>query len=115
MSLHFWAGERECAGVTSVYRGPVLLTYDRRLNDMDPDDIPTLDASNMDGRVCAPEGRRQPAALMEFTAADGRALRLCDFGSAGEGGSPYRSWLAVDGVASVEFARDSPLRTTRVG
>jgi DUF1680 family protein len=115
MSLHFWAGERECEGLTSVYRGPVLLTYDRRLNDMDPDDIPALDASDMGGRICDGAGRLRPEVLVEFTAADGRAVRLCDFGSAGEGGSPYRSWLEIGGVAPVEFTRDSPLRTTRVG
>jgi len=27
MSLHYWAGERQCEGKTSIYRGPVLLTY----------------------------------------------------------------------------------------
>ncbi|MBI5396877.1 MAG: glycoside hydrolase family 127 protein, partial [Verrucomicrobia bacterium] len=28
MSLHYWAGERECAGTTSIYRGPLLLVYE---------------------------------------------------------------------------------------
>ncbi len=27
MSLHFWAGEKECQGKCSVYRGPILLAY----------------------------------------------------------------------------------------
>ena len=27
MRLHYWAGERECAGRTSIYRGPLLLAY----------------------------------------------------------------------------------------
>ncbi|MDD4888570.1 MAG: hypothetical protein PHU85_01465 [Phycisphaerae bacterium] len=40
-----------------------------------------------------------PRLLLEFVAADGRKLRLCDFGSAGEGGSPYRSWLVLDHAA----------------
>ena len=34
----------------------------------------------------------------EYTAPDGRKLRLCDFGSAGEGGSPYRSWLPAEEI-----------------
>ncbi|HWN94513.1 MAG TPA: hypothetical protein VNT99_05745 [Methylomirabilota bacterium] len=28
-------------------------------------------------------------------------MRLCDFASAGVGGSRYRSWLDVDGVAGL--------------
>ncbi len=28
MSLHFWVGERECAGKTSIYRGPILLVLE---------------------------------------------------------------------------------------
>ena len=114
MSPHYWAGERECDGLTSVYRGPVLLTYDRRFNEMDPDDIPSLDASELRGRMCDADGRRRPILLMEFASGAGRAVRLCDFGSAGEGGTPYRSWLDVRGVTPVEFTRLNPLRTTRV-
>ena len=113
MSLHFWAGERECDGLTSVYRGPLLLTYDRRFNEMDPDDIPALDASAMHGRMVEVDGRHRPLLLMEFPSLDGRALRLCDFGSAGEGGTPYRSWLDVRGPAPADFTRQNPLRTTR--
>jgi hypothetical protein len=36
--------------------------------------------------------------LVRFAAAGGRTLWLCDFGSAGEGGTPYRSWLAASGL-----------------
>lgn len=27
ISLHYWVGEKECEGKTSIYRGPILLTY----------------------------------------------------------------------------------------
>jgi DUF1680 family protein len=97
MGLHFWVGEEECAGKISVYRGPLLLTYDRRFNAMDPDDLPAVEPHGLKGRLVAWNGRLPPFLLMQFKAADGRVLRLCDFGSAGEGGSPYRSWLPYAG------------------
>jgi len=114
-SLHFWRGERECAGKTSIYRGPLLLTYDRRFNEMDPEQIPALDAMALAGKVVPSHDWIPPMLLMEFTATDGRMLRLCDFGSAGVGGSPYRSWFEVKNVGDTPFSRTSPLRSGRVG
>jgi hypothetical protein len=113
-SLHFWAGERECANKVSIYRGPILLTYDRRFNEMDPDDVPALDASALEGKPVAPGDWLAPMLLLEYRGADGRPVRLCDFASAGMGGSPYRSWLEVNGVTKTEFSRTNPLRTSRV-
>jgi DUF1680 family protein len=95
MSPHYWVGERECAGKVSVYRGPLLLAYDRRFNDVDPDDLPTLDARGLKGTQARWAGSMPPLFLTEFEGTDGRPLRLCDFGSAGEGGSPYISWLPI--------------------
>ena len=115
MSLHYWVGEKECEGKASIYRGPILLTYDRRLNTMDPDDIPPLDAASMKGGLMVNEKRLPTIVLLEYTAIDGRKLRLCDFGSAGEGGSPYVSWLTVKNVRKTPFTRDNPLRTGTSG
>ncbi len=113
-SLHYWAGERECAGKTSIYRGPILLTYGRRLNAMDPDRIPELDAIGLKAKLAAKSGRHhEPYVMLDCTATDGSRLRLCDFGSAGEGGSPYISWLKVRNVAACAFSRKNPLRTAR--
>ena len=95
MRPHFWTGRRECEGKTSVYRGPLLLAYDRRYNSMDPDDIPVLSAGNLGAKRVRWRHWLPPRLLLEFTARGGRRLRLCDFGSAGQGGSPYRSWLRV--------------------
>ena len=111
--LHYWVGERESAGKASIYRGPLLLAYDRRFNVMDPNDVPSLDARNMVGRNRSWTGRRQPLVLLEFAAEDGRVLQLCDFASAGDGGSPYRTWLDVHGVAASPFSRTNPLRSGR--
>jgi DUF1680 family protein len=98
MFLHMWTGELERAGKTSIYRGPILLTYDRRYNDVDPDDLPLLDARNLAYRHVDWPHWLPPAMLLEFTTRDDGTLRLCDFGSAGEGGTPYKSWLSVENV-----------------
>ena len=98
MTLYFWSGEEECAGKTSIYRGPILLTYDRRYNDMDPDEVPMLDARNLAFEKVAWPHWLPPMMLLEFSGVDGRKVRLCDFGSAGEGGTPYKSWLHVEHV-----------------
>lgn len=52
--------------------------------------------------------------LLRLTADDGRALTLCDFASAGSGGSPYRSWLRVRGDQSTAFSPRTPLRSGRI-
>jgi hypothetical protein len=59
------------------------------------------------------QGWLTPMLLLKFDTPDGRKLSLCDFGSAGSGGSPYRSWLKVDHVKSSPFSREEPLRTAR--
>ncbi len=96
MSLHGWTGANACAGLTSLYRGPLLLTYDRRFNTLGPDDVPTLDAAALVAVPTAWPGRLPPLLLLACPTSDGQTLYLCDFGSAGEGGTPYRSWLPVD-------------------
>ena len=37
-----------------------------------------------------------------------------DFASAGVGGSPYRSWLEVNGVSRTDFSESNPIRSSRV-
>jgi DUF1680 family protein len=93
MSLHIWAGQREQEGRVSLYRGPILLTYDQRFNTMDPDDVPPLDAEHLSYTVEKGEGSLSPWLRLRFPTADGRDLTLCDFASAGAAGTPYRSWL----------------------
>jgi uncharacterized protein len=112
-SLHFWVGEKECAGKASIYRGPLLLTYDRRFNTLDPTEIPLLDAHRLEGKLSSWSGRNPPIVLVDFETPDGRVLRLCDFASAGNGGSPYQSWLRMQGAVATPFARTNPLRSGR--
>ena len=114
MSLHYWAGDEECAGRVSIYRGPVLLTYDRRFNEMDPDDVPALDAPTLRGQLVATGGYGpKPILLVRFAAEGDRSVNLCDFASAGEAGSPYLSWLDVRGVTPTAFSHENPLRSGR--
>jgi DUF1680 family protein len=113
MTLHYWVGEQETLGKASIYRGPLLLAYDRCYNDMDPDDVPTLDARYLGCTTADWSGWTAPFLLLACTAADGRVVRLCDFGRAGEGGTPYRSWLPVSHVTSTPFSPTNPLRSSR--
>lgn len=109
LSMHYWRGEAECRDKVSIFRGPVLLTYDRRLNAVDPDEVPALDAVALRGNLVEAEAM----VALDVAAADGRKLRLCDFASAGEGGSPYRSWLRVANAPQTPFSRENPLRSGR--
>jgi DUF1680 family protein len=133
MSLHFWRGARECKGRTSIYRGPILLAYDQRYNlahartarlkvrtsnEWDPVPIrpvvPKIDARALTLRRVSWNDWLPPLLLVKCKAADGTAIHLCDFGSAGETGSPYASWLPVQhGPAAQEFTREHPLPTCR--
>ena len=113
MSEHFWTGEAECKGRVAMYRGPILMTYDRRFNDVDPDKLPRLDGRTLKRRRVEWKGRITPIMLFEYRDGKGRKLRLCDFGSAGEAGTPYVSWLSISGVPAGSFSRENPLRSVR--
>lgn len=94
MSLRAWVGEREAAGKASLYRGPLLLAYDRRFNAIDPEDVPALDLARLEASPIPWRGGwPAPWLLLRVPCADGRALVLCDFASAGMAGTPYRTWL----------------------
>jgi DUF1680 family protein len=135
MALRFWPGERDCAGLTSVYRGPILMAFDHRYNldlavgvekvTRDYDewkpridyglDVPALDAREMVERPIEWDDWLPPLLLLEFRSVDGRPVRLCDFGSAGKVGTPYMSWLPVEGVSQpAAFSPENPLRSVRV-
>jgi DUF1680 family protein len=134
MTLHYWAGERACDGLTSIYRGPILLTYDHRYNlhlteGQPPSvreidewhaenyfliDMPLLDAEKMIGHHIKWDDWLSPWLLFEYESIDGQVVRFCDFGSAGVTGTPYRSWMLTENAPeAVEFSRENPLRSTR--
>jgi DUF1680 family protein len=95
MRPHVWVGEREATGKVSLYVGPLLLAYDRQYNELDPDEIPALSARNLLSLtpLTSDDAPAQPWVMYRVECEGARELFLCDFASAGAGGTPYRSWL----------------------
>ncbi|MCJ8329243.1 MAG: glycoside hydrolase family 127 protein [Lentisphaeria bacterium] len=133
MSLHGWRGENECKGKSSLYRGPILLTYDHRYNpehakkgkdlvrkenDQGASDhlaIPTIDAKTLKGKPVHWDDWHAPQLLLEFKVPGGKTIRLCDFASAGETGTPYVTWLPVKNAPkAIPFSKENPLRSSRL-
>ena len=110
---HFWVGEGRCAGQVSIYRGPLLLAYDRAYNDLAPDALPQLDAARLSLTPITVRGRYDPFLLVSVVPPGHPPIRLCDFGSAGYQGTFYRSWLPGTGAPPVAFNQANPLRSTR--
>ncbi len=122
---HFWAGERECAGLTSLYRGPLLLAYDQRYNPHlaaesplgpIPDDcfkvsrdhlpVPVINAARLEDTPLEWKDWHPPLLLLRAATDQNQPVYLCDFASAGAAGTLYRSWLPVSRVG-----RPSPFRS----
>lgn len=133
LALHVWEGARDCEGLASIYRGPILMTYDHRYNLNNSDggqqvrdtatwdratcmlDIPYLDASRLKPKRVAWTDWLPPMLLLEVKGESGRPVRLCDFGSAGEAGTPYCSWLPVTNCpVPAPFSKENPLRSSQV-
>lgn len=114
MSTHYWVGEKELEGKASIYYGPIVLAYDRHYNNYNLENIPLLDARNLS--LVMTSGTRWIEPFMNFhvEGSEEQSLWLCDFASAGVTGTPYRSWLAIEGVSPVPFSRDSPKRICRI-
>ncbi len=117
MPLRYESGDLEAFGKISVYRGPLLLAYDLRLNDFDEAKIPAImPAMLRDARVSFPEpvpdqeriGRFAPWLLVEIPAGKDARLRLCDFATAGSTGSRYLSWLPAREIVPPPPVCDSP-------
>jgi len=103
LGLRYEVGDREAAGKVSLYRGPLLLAYDQRLNEFDEAAVPPLDLTKLaqaqvveTGLGGPGRGRMgpKPWLTLDLPTAGG-PLRLCDFASAGATGTRYRSWLAA--------------------
>ena len=110
LSPHVWTGERGCTGRVSLYRGPILLTYDPRFNAGGPSDPAPIDLSKTNLSVSSWKGTQPPILLVEARTPAG-SINLCDFASAGFDGSPYRSWFRAEHASPVAFSREHPWRS----
>jgi len=99
MSPHFWEGERECAGKTSLYCGPILLVWDQRFNSGRLDEIPAIDGKNIQLNAVTVNDYPQPICVYRVEIEDGNDIILCDFATAGMTGTLYRSWLTIINLA----------------
>ena len=101
--------------MVSLYRGPVLLAYDPRLDAVGGDDVPALDLSSPELQPVEHDTWLKPWMLFEAPTVSGRSVRLCDFASAGAAGNPYWSWLPARGgpAAAKPFSRMDPSRAER--
>jgi len=95
-------GEGSAVGRVAIYRGPLLLAYDKRFdeNKYDPRELPFIDLDeNKQPTVEIKESL--PQLLVKFdTLGSGKTITLCDFASAGATADPYAtdkpsyvSWL----------------------
>jgi uncharacterized protein len=112
MSPHVWIGEREACNKASVYLGPLLMVYDRQINDLDPLAVAVISPLNlrhMSVLVSETEGDSGPWVRASVPCEGDKDLFLCDFASAGQAGTPYRSWLPVSGLSPQPFSREHPV------
>ena len=123
MSLRYEAGDGQMFGRMSVYRGPLLLAYDVIHNTVDEKEMPVLNPAMLkDARVSFPEqdaggnlvGRFSPWLFVDVPTGDGERLRLCDFATAGAGGSRYKSWLPAEGLVPPPPVPAKPVDGARV-
>ena len=114
MSFHYWVGERDCQGLTSIYRGPLLLAFDPVYNAVDPDAVPDLNAAGLQPEMVTTNRSIQPWVLIRVKGVNGQDIELCDFATAGAYGNYYRSWLPVRGVEPIRFDAHKPIWNNRL-
>ncbi|MBX7258465.1 MAG: glycoside hydrolase family 127 protein [Candidatus Hydrogenedentes bacterium] len=88
-----WRGEKNYEGRVSVFRGPLLMTFDGRYSDLDPNNLPVIDTAKLTFEPQPISGALPPWVLFNLKAADGTVLPLVDLSSAGQSGNHYVTWL----------------------
>ncbi len=97
LSPHFWQGNYEVGGKTSLYAGPILLAYDQRFNGgQESPAALRLSELRLSAAACEDTLYPAPYLLAETTATDGARVVLCDFATAGQTGTTYTTWLPTE-------------------
>jgi len=111
MALRYWAGEMGRMGHAAIYRGPLMLAFDPKLNSIDSSHLPAIDLARLGSAevrpdyapVAAADARFAPTLLVRVPAVDGTSLLLCDFASAGVYGTDYVGWLPAMNAKPAPF------------
>ncbi len=121
MALRVVPGGRSAAGSVSLYRGPLLLAYDQRFNALDEADLPALPVGRLKASVAAAHADAaayppslDPWVLVDIQGEGGRRIRLCDFATAGQTGSRYRTWLKALQAPPAPCLPEKPLDASQV-
>ena len=97
MSPHFWQGNMELGGKTSVYLGPILMAADQRFNEGMYEGFETMKLSEMAIEPVECPDTLYPTPYRLVNATDGKnCIVLCDFASAGQTGTMYTTWLPTE-------------------
>jgi DUF1680 family protein len=110
MQVRALRGDGHVGWRTSLYKGPILLTYDQMYNETDPTDIPELDLAALKLEPASTEGVGQfaPITALRATAPDGKTVTLVDFATAGAHGTRYETWLPVRNAPAAPFSLENP-------
>jgi hypothetical protein len=109
MNLRHLKGDENVGNRVSFYYGPLLLAYDQRFNQFDPNEIEPLNGQQLEFvESDAPQGQNVPLKLIKFQAEGSQELVLCDFATAGSLGTYYRSWLPAKNLGLGPFYLTAP-------
>jgi len=95
MDFHFWIGDNECSGKTSIYTGPILLSFDEHFNSKTLKNLQTIHFSIFKNKFQKID-QEDTWLLFKFSLDNKNNLFLCDFASAGSYGSYYKTWLTIN-------------------
>jgi DUF1680 family protein len=115
MSLRHWSGELSKQGCAALYRGPLLLAFDQKLN---PIDVAALPAIDLGGPLAAQpvpvSSTFPPIVALRLPTTAQQPVTLCDFATAGASGTDYRAWLPGTGGRPAPFYLRRPEPDARV-